>query len=631
MARLRTFYKLEEAIRFGNANNLSVWAEDYNDKKKFLVGSLNTIVDHCKDAKTPSIYEVLQPYKCTRLYFDVEINHFQQAELKEAIINKNVELLQLSDDIKRIFYEVVSLDITEDFCQFFLKCFKTSLIAYVEHTLSITLSDQDITVLSACRSSKLSFHIVCPTLVFDEHNTSIAFYIEDYAHYFVTQILTEITNPGLSPFDQRHLVRCLCLNQAKVFAVDLAPYGKTQQFRMFGCGKKGKAPLRIIKDAVTPLIAPLDYRWDFESMWTGLVSDKLADNILTQYRVQPLSVEDNPIHISPGKSTRRSAVKFYEQSPSSSLICDFIGPRCDPLYQSRVTRPRIDGHFVPFRTAAESSNCVDVTNSYKIFNEQGREVAIDTLGHNDYVFCQECELGEGIPYGEPSARIIQDNDRWLVYCFNCNETILKIVDTFQFMPLTDTEHILLQNRYLNQGIIDVDLESETHRVYAIDAPTGSGKSYMLRQWIKSDALFYSKVIFIYSKQGLCRAMSSYFDIPCYLDFHPDDWESPPDKFVICLNSIIKLPHLLFTHAIVFDEGGLTRKDTCAQTIIPILNQVLVKLEVLIMNTNKLVLCQHNLSQTDLDYYLNFVAANLNNEQIFKRIFTQDSAKVITFV
>jgi hypothetical protein len=151
---------LEEAIRFGNANNLSVWAEDYNDKKKFLVGSLSTIVEHCKDAKTPSIYEVLQPLKCTRLYFDVEINHYQQAELKEAVINKNVELLQLSDDIKAIYLEVVTLDITEEFCQFFLSCFKKSLIMYVNQTLSIALSDQDITVLSACRNSKLSFHIV---------------------------------------------------------------------------------------------------------------------------------------------------------------------------------------------------------------------------------------------------------------------------------------------------------------------------------------------------------------------------------------------------------------------------------------------------------------------------------------
>lgn len=38
----------------------------------------------------------------------------------------NLELLQLSDDIKAIYIEVVTLDITEEFCQFFLSCFKKS-------------------------------------------------------------------------------------------------------------------------------------------------------------------------------------------------------------------------------------------------------------------------------------------------------------------------------------------------------------------------------------------------------------------------------------------------------------------------------------------------------------------------
>ena len=188
------------------------------------------------------------------------------------------------------------------------------------------------------------------------------------------------------------------------------------------------------------------------------------------------------------------------------------------------------------------------------------------------------------------------------------------------------ERITLHERYLNQGTQDVSF-GDNYRLFAIDAPTGSGKSYMLKQWINSDEMFFSKIVVIYSKQGLCRAMASFFDIPCYLDFEYQDWQNPPEKFVICLNSVIKLPRPFKTDAIVLDEGGLTRKDTSAATIIPKLMEVLNTMHSLCADTSKVILTQHNLSQSDLDYYSNFIP-NLMDDQIFKRIFTQDSAKVL---
>lgn len=416
------------------------------------------------------------------------------------------------------------------------------------------------------------------------------------------------------------------MNQGQAFAIDLAPYGKNQQFRMFGCGKVGKAPLRLIKDENTPLLPPINFNWNFNQMWSNL-TDTDKNRIFAQYRVQ-LSLEAAPIHIGPGKSTRNASRRYYGlYTTGVTPECQFNGDRIEPLYKSGNTG-NVIGQTNPLGSYINnSSNHRDVPNYETVFNEYGKHFTFDDLEDNDSVFCERCEVTDGIPCGDSSAKILRKEDKWIVYCFNCQETVLKIIKTYQFQPILveGNESITLHNRFINQGVQDFSL-SDDFRLFAIDAPTGTGKSYMLRKWIYQEDLFYDKIIFIYSKQGLCRAMSSYFDIPCYLDFSLQDWQHPPDKFVICLNSIIKLPLDLKSTAIILDEGGLTRKDTCAVTILPTLKKVLEKLHDLFVDTGKVILTQHNLSQTDLEYYSNFIP-NLTDTQVLKRIFTQNSAKV----
>lgn len=619
----RTFYKLQPAVELANQYKCGVWAEDLpNGKKKFRVATFPRILEYCTKALKPSLYELIGEGCHTRLYFDIEIHQYQQESLNDFVILKNLELLQMEPDLREVYLLNSINEITEDFCRYFLDFFRSTLRNYVHRTLGILITDNEITVLSACRISKLSFHIVCPSIVFDRHNTSLAFYVEDFAYYFVNVIKAEFLSPETDQTRKGHLIRCLCLNQGKAFAIDLAPYGKNQQFRMFGCGKVGKAPLRLIQNETTSLLPPINFNWNFGQMWGDLVNNE-KNTIFAQYGVQ-LNLEETPIHISPGKSVRNSSRRYYSlYTVGVTPKCQFIGERAEPIYYKKG-----NSSSTSFNSRGSSAvNHRDVPNYETVFNESGQQVTFDDLEDNDSVFCERCEVIQGIPCGDSSAKILKREDQWIVYCFNCQETVLKVIKTFQFQPILveDQEKVILVDRYLNQGFQDVSL-SDTYRVFAIDAPTGSGKSFMLKEWINRDDLFYDNIIFIYSKQGLCRAMSSYFQIPCYLDFTAQDWRTPPNKFVICLNSIIKLPRDIKTTAIILDEGGLTRKDTCAVTILPTLKDVLEKMHDLCSNTGKVILTQHNLSQTDLDYYSNFVP-NLMDNQIFSRIFTQLGAKV----
>ena len=624
---LRTLYKLQSAVELAQKRKCGVWAEDLpSGQKKFRVAPFTRILEYCNWKMNPSLYELILEGYPTRLYFDIEIHQYQEQSLNDTVILKNLDILQIGRELKKEYRLNSMIEITEDFCRFFLNFFRSKLKSFIRRTLGLAITDDDITVLSACRNSKLSFHILCPSIIFDHHNTSMAFYVEDLAHSLLNDIKAEICNPELNQTLKGYFTRCLCLNQGKAFAIDLAPYGKTQQFRMMGCGKVGKAPLRLIKTEIDPLLPPNDFNWNFNQMWAGLTeTDKTK--IFAQYRVQ-LSLEQTPIHIGPGKSTRNASRRYYNlYSNGVTPECQFRGDRSEPLYK-RANAGSCQVNIQSNCTYKNNNtNYRDVPNYESVFNEYAQQVTFDDLEDNDSVFCERCEVIEGIPCGDSSAKILKREDKWIVYCFNCQETVLKVIKTYQFQPIIveEDEKITLHDRYINQGVQEVSL-NDNYRLFAIDAPTGAGKSYMLRKWIYSDELHYSKIIFIYSKQGLCRAMSSYFDVPCYLDFVWQDWQHPPDKFVICLNSIIKLPLDFKTNAIILDEGGLTRKDTCAVTILPTLKDVLEKLHNLFFHTGKVILTQHHLSQTDLDYYSNFIT-NLADTQVFKRIFTQHSAKV----
>lgn len=624
----RTLYKLQPATDYAKMNGNGVWAEDLpNGKKKFRVTPFSRIIEYCNWTKTPSLYELIHEGIPTRLYFDIEIHQYQHNDLNDIVILKNLDLLHIDAIIIEEYCVNAVLEITEEFCLFFKKFFIKAFKKYVERTLASIIEESDITILSACRNTKLSFHIICPSIIFDRHNTSMAFYVEDFAHWFLNSIREEITKSNADVLRRGYLLRTLCLNQGKAFAIDLAPYGKNQQFRMFGCGKVGKAPLRLVKNENSTLLPPENFSWNFGEMWTALTQIE-KNTIFAQYRLQ-LDVEQIPIHISPGNSTRNSAKRYYNQyNIGLTLECHFKGSRCEPLYLKKRIVSKNIRTLHSNRGCSSNTDLREVPNYHTVFNEYGHQLSIDDLEDGDSVFCDRCEIIGGVPCGDSSAKIIKKDDTWIVYCFNCQGTILRIIKTFQFLPINvdDTvERIILHDRYLNQGTQDISF-SDNYRVFAIDAPTGAGKSYMLKQWIKCDEMFFSKIVFIYSKQGLCRAMASYFEIPCYLDFEYLDWQHPPNKFVICLNSVIKLPSPFKTDAIVLDEGGLTRKDTSAATIIPKLMEVLNTMHSLCADTSKVILTQHNLSQSDLDYYINFIP-NLTDDQIFKRIFTQDSAKV----
>ena len=102
------------------------------------------------------------------------------------------------------------------------------LISNITVTLSekaagLDLSVSDLTILSSCRTDKMSYHIVVPKMVFNRHDTSMTFFAFELAMRIraITEALIQsISVDTLEPY----VVAMLVLNQDNSWAypIDLA-------------------------------------------------------------------------------------------------------------------------------------------------------------------------------------------------------------------------------------------------------------------------------------------------------------------------------------------------------------------------------------------------------------------------
>ncbi|RKO91999.1 hypothetical protein BDK51DRAFT_45102 [Blyttiomyces helicus] len=226
---------------------------------RFLVGTISELITFGRALVQPSFYEVITSRTPARMYLDLELEKTAtpgdvaaiERQMAEMYPNKSIEERTcLAED----YVNIASVDFDEGFAQ---KVCRTSsatervpeMLQLVHATLLTFIKrafpqcygrnpvdsgySQGMPVpqyLSVCRRNKLSFHVVVPQLIFDQDNTSVAF--------------THTT-----PDSRLVVLRCMALRKTlelQQSIVDLAPYGKTQQFRILGAGKSGRAPLRHV-------------------------------------------------------------------------------------------------------------------------------------------------------------------------------------------------------------------------------------------------------------------------------------------------------------------------------------------------------------------------------------------------
>lgn len=630
---------LDSINRLNSDHSLTIWAQDMSNKdssrhwKRFITGHFRDIIMWNAKLITPNLYEELLENRPSRLYMDVEIEQHQSINYDN--VEKNVNALNaLNLNLLTAYPIEANKEVDEAFAADFQNLLIDRMDAFITEHLPAEYYSSKTIIMSACRKNKLSFHVLYPDLVFDRHNTSMVFFLWEFRHWFKDQILIELQNPN-TPFLKTTLIRSLCLNSTPrggfPSPIDRAPYGKTQQFRMFGCGKLGKAPLRIIREGGT-IFPPQNFIWDFGRMWAELTSEEKS-SIFVQLSV-PMWLDKDYIHISPGNCNRSSALTAYRNYAQDKL-CIFQGRRreqTDNQYRSSEIPP------ISNITSVLKENVTVGSTEDVLLTDYGTLVAIDDLEEGTAVFHDQCEVTDGVGIGDPSARICKkDPDFIFSYCFNCSKIISRYIKTWKFEPIYfEQDEILdLGDNYINDRrteLTHIDLDNlhvaNPIKLVVIDAPTNAGKTTLLKTWLDKHPL--KRVIFIYPTIAMCSLMAGpkMFNIPCYLD-EDFDYDSIPNHFVICLNSLKNIKIIPKTYAIVLDEGGLTRYATCANTIVPYLKSVLTCMQGLFGNTQKVIICQHSLSQSDLDYYRNFFPAPVPDAHIFKRQFIRES-KVLLF-
>ncbi|KAI0993944.1 hypothetical protein K3495_g14241 [Podosphaera aphanis] len=129
-------------------------------------------------------------------------------------------------------------------------------------------------MMSSSSASKLSIHVVVPSVVLDYSQTSTAAVSWEFAAFMEKEVWTRLSGGQTSSGERRALLRIVntdqnALNQGSF--VDNAVYSKSQCFRLLGCWKEGKFPLALLEDipSVTDRIfheESVPLAWDFQSL-----------------------------------------------------------------------------------------------------------------------------------------------------------------------------------------------------------------------------------------------------------------------------------------------------------------------------------------------------------------------------
>ncbi|KAG5462972.1 MAG: hypothetical protein BJ554DRAFT_2570 [Olpidium bornovanus] len=203
--------------------------------------------------------------------------------------------------------------------------------------------------------------------------------------------------------------------------VDLAPYCVSQQFRMIGCGKRGKCPLRAVAvdDDWTPRGRLLrdGEAWDFAAITRDVC---VADTL-----VRPLDYDEAALlHVSPGNCTKASALKHHFElwpNPTAEPACAFAGPRAPPTvvacaaaeFANRMAR----------RASAGRGSTVICEDDKIWYTEDRVGKQMHELRGGEVVFHEACEGTDGAP--SALVRRTKDGGR-AVFCFNCDTTSFEV-------------------------------------------------------------------------------------------------------------------------------------------------------------------------------------------------------------
>lgn len=424
----------------------------------------------------------------------------------------------------------------------FIEEFLLFLQSTFQEVFGFLLQRNEIVLLNASTSTKISFHIIINNKTYFE-NTKANKYFTDY----LSNIIMNSDNESLHKF--RWTKDLKNGNTEKRCVVDTAPYSCFQNFRCVNQSKKGK----------TNVLLPDDPNISIEETLVGLY---VVNNDFKKLDIENLQqlLENNNIKQNKPRKQSKTKTKSCKYKNNNNNI--------DHEFQTEGKRLMDEDEFAKLSlTLKYLYCCIPIQNNYRVWLAVG--MALKNCGYPQEHWEKWSQLGpkyrigecdiynefrdSGVAYNERSIR------RWAKICrpeyFSSNDELMKdylnINEDGVDKTVIDTKYILSEH-----------LSDKNKKIIVIKAHMGKGKTVAIKNFIKEKK--YNRILFLCPRQAFSYEISSKFGLKNYLDINEKDYDKC-NKLAIQLESLHKLNRVDFD-IVVLDESESILKQFSSKTM-----------------------------------------------------------------
>jgi hypothetical protein len=632
--------------------------------KEYLVAPYQNFWQYCLRVDFGvMLEECIRVDQPTYLHFDIEIKCLRVEDIPTVafseVLKTQLELIdhvlptELLDAIG-LNHDAVCIDpLTEEECRAGLKIMLEHIRLFLRDHIEQPYQDPDFRIdpdyridpdfriVSGCRPSKLSFHVVCKGLLVDSNVGSMSLLVYEIARSFAISNLQALYDCEFRRDDgdaeNRFRYRALMLSQAVTSLpmpeqhgdehderlleatdaiswgftgyddtpIDEAIYSKNHLLRAPGACKVDTSalhpvvdvnndPLMVEERKFSNLFPPTNQgflAWCEQLIGFPRVGDVRQDVLLTGmkptescpfsrrwYSQVGDSAEAPPTNICP--LVRYSGSYFQEKRP---MIREIRG-----LYSHEI-RNAIDGSGSALTSFHER-----VAPDEVFMAEDGRSKAFRLFNPGDWLF----HVHGGARERTPSAKVFFGGFR----CFGCNTSFAVPQSTPWEAAYPFLAEETVTSRDPKQFMPDLDWVALLQRKFVvINANMGSGKTEQLVRLVKVAEQEDRTVLVVSFRRFLATQQAKRLDILCYLDLSPAELGAGPKMLTLVLNSLLKIGEEAY-NIVVLDECGLIRRHFFSRTMVNILPAVYKAYRRVLQTADNVIMLQDGLTRNDIQFH-----------------------------
>lgn len=512
----------------------------------------------------------------SHVYVSRDVHQKGTKKFSAILIKKLRELLKTNHHIYEILLGRVKPYFDLDFeiennisidTKAFIEEFLLFLISTFQKVFGILLQRQEIVLLNASTSTKISFHIIINNKTYFE-NAKANKYFTDY----LSNIIMNSEDESLNKF--RWTKDLKNGNKENRSVVDTAPYSCFQNFRCVNQSKKGK----------TNVLLPEDPNISIKDTLVGLYENSTTNEFkkLDIENLQQL-LENN---IDKKKQKREPKTKKKETYKNSNNDIDHEFDTEGKRLMDNVN----EKDFAKLPLTLKYLYTIPIQNNYRVWLAIG--MALKKCGYPQEHWEKWSRLGSkyrigecdtyndfresGVAYNERSIR------RWAKICtpeyFANNDELMK--DYLNINEANNVDKTVIDTKY----ILSEHLQEKDRKIIVIKAHMGKGKTVAIKNFIKQK--IYNKILFICPRQAFSYEISNQFSLANYLDIYEKDYDRC-DRLAIQLESLHKLNRTNFD-IVVLDESESILKQFSSKTMRGKHLLTFNKLEAIVNNSKQII-------------------------------------------